>query len=173
MPDNANHPLSIDITKELQKTFDKAIMQHEAKSLTQGQDWKQARTIIERGEKERAAIERKYRNEYDTRVEIVRKRLSKEAGECKLNHPTPKGRDKFDRQAINRQAHREVKLDHKRVLQQSLDKQNHKLQALQDKARKRDQKKQLSKSTCKARDQFAQVSDRRAAPDRRAPTRSR
>jgi len=159
--------MTLDITKELQKTFDKAVMQHEAKSLKQGQDWEQARTIIERGDTQRADLEDKYQQEYDTRVEIVHKRLIDEAGEFNLNHPAPGARDKFDSEAVNRQAHREVQRDHERVLQQSRDAQHSKMQILQETARQRD----LPHG--KVKEQFTQVNDRRKEPDRRAPTRSR
>lgn len=161
--------MPLDITKELQKTFNKAVMQHEAKSLKEGQDWQQARVIIRDGETERAALDERYLKEYDTRLEIVRKRLNKEAAMKTLDHPVPIGRDKFESEAIDRQAHREVQFDHERVLQQSLNTQDTSMQALQDKSRKRD----LLKSKGKAKEQFEKASDRRHAPDRRSPTRNR
>lgn len=159
----------IDITKELKKTFAKAVMQHEAKSLKRAEEWKQARNITERGEAERRSFDNKYFSEYDTRIEVVRKRLINEAGKPKLNHPNPGRRDKFDREAIERQAHREVQLDHKRVLQQSLDKQGRKMNELQGKARKHNLRQQHKG---KAKEQFTKASDRRKSPDRRAPSKS-
>ena len=163
--------MPMDITKELQKTYRKAVMQNEAKSLKQGQDWQQANTIIERGDAQRANLEDKYGQEYESRVEIARNRLIKEAGELGLDHPAPAGRNKFDGEAINRQAHREVQFDHERVLQQSLDAQNTDMQVLQEKARKRDLLKSMGKG--KAKNHFTQANDQRSGLDRRAPSRSR
>lgn len=160
--------MTLDIAKELQKTFDEAVMQHEARSLKQGQDWRQAREIIERGKADRAMHEDKYAREFDTRVEIVRKRLINEAGSLNHEHPSPGGRDRFDHEAIDRQAHREVRLDHERVLQQSHAAQDQAMLALQEGASQRD----VAKTQGKARGQFTTASDRRQQPER-SPNRSR
>ena len=159
--------MPLDITAELKKTYDEAVMQHEARLLTKGEDWQQARTIMERGEVARAATQEKYLNEYDTRVEIVRKRLTKEAGDKNLDHPAPTGRDRFDGDVINRQTHREVRRDHERVLQQSRDTQDTDMQALQETASQRDQSKSIGKAPAKAKEHFAPASDRRQVPERR------
>jgi len=155
--------MPLDVTAELQKTFDEAVMQYEAISLKKGQDWQQARGIIEDGKAERAEFEDQYLGEYDTRVEIVRKRLTNEAGELNLDHPAPIGRDKFDGEAITRQAKREVEHDHARVLRQSRDNQDTAMDGLQETARRRN----LLENSGKAREPFAQASDRRQVSERR------
>lgn len=163
--------MTFDITKELEKTFQEAVMRHEARSLKTPEDWARANAVKEDGEKERAAFEEKYRDEYDSRVEIVRKRLIKEAGALGLDHPVPKSRDRFDGEAIKRQAHREVQRDHDRVLQQSRDNEAAKLLALQKEARERERSPSVAQNPIK--EQFRAVSDRRTGHDRRAPVRSR
>ena len=159
--------MPLDITAELQKAFDEAVMQQEAKSLKQGQDWQQARNIIEGGEAERTVLQEKYVNEFDTRVEIVSKRLTNEAGDKNFDHPTPTGRDKFDGEAITRQAKREVEHDHARVLQQSRDNQDAAMDALQGTAQERNLQEYTGKAPEKMKDQFACATDRRQAPERR------
>ena len=142
-------------------------MQHAAQFLKKGSDWEQVDRIIKSQEAQRADLNDKYRNEYDTRVEIVRKRLVKEAGEFDFNHPNPGSRDKFDGEANIRQAQREVRHDHERVMQQSHDTQDNKILALTESARQRDLPRGM------ATEQFNHVKDRRNEPDRRSPTRSR
>ncbi len=142
-------------------------MQNEAVHLKEPQDWKEAAAINESCNTDWDKQQDKYNREYDTRVEIVRKRLVKEAGELKLNYPAPGGRDKFDGEDIGRQSHREVQLDHRRVMQQILNKRDKKMRALQEKAHSRD------RPEIKLKEQFEQVKDQRQVPDRRAPTRSR
>ena len=159
--------MPLDVTAELQKTFDEAVMQHEAKSLKQGQDWQQARGIIEDGKAEREVFEDQYLGEFDTRVEIVRKRLTNEAGDKNFDHPTPMGRDRFDGEAITRQAKREVEHDHARVLQQSRDNQDTAMDALQGTARRRNLLENPGKAPEKVKEPFAQASDRRQVPERR------
>ena len=144
-------------------------MQQNSRSLTKSKDWQQVRSIMDRGEAGRAKLEERYLDEYDTRVEIVRRRLINQGGELNHNHPAPAGIDKFNGDAINRQANREVRQDHERALQQSRDGQDVEIQSLKHHAGERNR----MESKGKAKDQFAQVSDRRDGPDRRAPKRSR
>lgn len=158
--------MTLDIDKALRNTFHEAVMQHAAQFLKKGSDWEQVDIIMNRGKDQRDILNDKYRNEYGTRVEIVRKRLVKEAGEFNFNHPNPGSRDKFDSEAINRQAQREVQHDHERVVQQSHDTQTNDILSLTETARQRD----LPRG--KAREQFTQASDRRKEPDRRSPAQA-
>ena len=142
-------------------------MQRAAQVLKKGSDWKQVDIIIKDYKAQRADLNEKYKKEYVTRVEIVLKRLVKEAGELDFNHPNPGSRDKFDGEANTRQAQREVRHDHQRVMQQSHDAQDNKIFAHTETVRKRD----LPRG--KATEQFNHVNDRRHELDRRSPTRSR
>lgn len=144
-------------------------MQHAAQSFKEGRDWEQANDIIERGKADRINLEDRYRLEYDMRVEVVRKRLIDKAGEFNLDHPTPSGNDKFDEDAIKRQAHREVQFGHENDLQQSRETQNAQMDELQGAAHNRN----LTKKKNLAKNEFELVSDRRKAPDRRIKTKSK
>lgn len=159
--------MSFDITKELQKTFDEAVMSHEAKSLKTPQDWQKLVEVREAATDRIGAETERYLDEYNTRFEIVSERLIDEAAEKHFDHPTPIGRDKFDEKAINRQAHREVQGDHERMITQIRDDETIALASLQDEAAQR------NLPHGKAKEQFNQARDQRSGTDRRAPSRHR
>ena len=153
--------MTIETTIELRKVFHEAAMQMEVQTFTHAQDWADATEIKQRHESNRAEFERKYREEYDTRVEVVRKRLIDEAGEFNFDHPSPSGNDGFNGDAINRQANREVQNDHERVLQQSRETEASEMAVLRESTRHR------NLPHGKAREAFAMVNDQRKGPDRR------
>ncbi len=163
--------MSFDIETELKKTFDEAVMSHEAKSLRTTEDWQKLVEIRDAATERINEVTERYLDEYDTRVEIVRKRLIDKAGEQNFDHPAPVGRDKFDAKAINRQAHREVQQDHERVIAQIRDDKTTTLETLKDEARQRDLPPMQTHG--KAKEHFNQARDQRSGIDRRAPSRSR
>ena len=161
--------MSFNIEEELQKTFHEAVQQHEAKTLRTPEDWRALINIQnETAELIRDANER-YLSEYDTRVEVVRKRLIDQAGRLNFDHPTPFGNDRFDGDATNRQANREVQFDHMRVIEQIKDFEVQKTEGLKSTAHDRDHHRDQSRENIhgKAREAFESVSDRRKGPDRR------
>lgn len=159
--------MSFDISKELKKTFDEAVMSHEASSLKTPEDWQELVKIRKATTDRINAETEKYFDEYDTRVEVVRQRLNNEAAELNLDHPTPIGKDKFDEKAIDRQAHREVQGDHERMIMQIRDEERFSLETLQKEAAQR------NLPHGKAKEHFNQARDQRSGMDRRAPIRHR
>ena len=147
--------------------WEMAEMLHEAQKLRRPEDWQKADELIKLGKAEREQMQEKYELEYDTRHEMKRQQIIDDAGRKKFDHPTPFGRDKFDSDAIDRQAHREVQHDHQNDLQASRDNEKQEMENLQETARKRDEKEGILK------DDFEKSKDRRQQEDRRGPTRSR
>lgn len=159
--------MSFNIDWEMAEMFHEAVMQDEAQQLRTSEDWQKADELITRGKAERKKMQETYELEYDTRHEMKRKQIIDDAGRKKFDHPTPFGRDKFDSEAIDRQAHREVQHDHLNDLQISRDNEKQEMENLQETARKRDEKEGILK------DDFEKSKDRRQQGDRRGPTRSR
>ncbi|MCF6200381.1 MAG: hypothetical protein L3J67_13530 [Hyphomicrobiaceae bacterium] len=159
--------MSFDITKELQKTFDKAVMSHEAPSLKTPKDWQELTKIRDAATDRISAATQKHFDEYDSRVETVRKRLIDEAAEQKFEYPKPAGRNKFNGTTIISQAHREVQGDHERMIMQIRDDETIALANLQDEAAQR------NLPHGKAKEHFNQARDQRSGTDRRAPSRHR
>jgi len=138
-----------------------ASFSHAAKVLKSGNDWEQAQAVIDDFDRKIDTAEQKFHDEYDARVETVRKRRIDEAGSKSFDQPTPVSRDRFDGDAINRQSHREVKFDHEREIDQLLDDRQAKLDGLMEKACRRDELRGHAK------EQFRDATDRRSGPDRR------
>ena len=170
--------MTFNIQKELEATvreaeirhkenFHDAVMKQEAEKLRTPEDWQQADEIIKRGKADRKQLGKDYVREYDTRVAQTRHRLIHEAGQVKFEHPAPYGRDKFDGEAITRQAGREVQLDHQNDLQASRDNEAREMENLQETARKRDYNKGILK------EDFEKSNDRRQQRDIQGPKRSR
>ena len=88
--------MSFDIEVELQKTFDKAVLRFEAKSLSTPEDWRRHVDIRKIATDRISTATERYFDEYDTRVGTVSQRLINEAAKLNLDHPTPISRDKFD-----------------------------------------------------------------------------
>lgn len=159
--------MSFNIDWEMAEMFHEAVMLHEAQKLRRPEDWQKADELITLGKAERKQMQEAYELEYDTRHEMKRQQIIDDAGRKKFDHPTPFGRDKFDSDAINRQAHREVQHDHQNDLQASRDNEKQEMENLQETARKRDEKEGI------LREDFEKSKDRRQQVDRRGPTRSR
>lgn len=159
--------MSFNIDWEMAEMFHEAVMLHEAQKLRRPEDWQKADELITQGKAERKQMQEAYELEYDTRHEMKRKAIIDDAGRKKLDHPTPFGHDRFDSDAIDRQAHREVQHDHQNDLQASRDNEKQEMENLQETARKRDEKEGILK------DDFEKSTDRRQQGDRRGPTRSR
>lgn len=105
------------IDRELRRTFELASLKREAKTILTAGEWQTFRKIEEVHDAQRHAEERRYRDEYDTRVETERRRLIDAAG-TKGRSFTHRwaGADRFDKDAIERQARRAVQEAHHRRL---------------------------------------------------------
>lgn len=165
--------MRFDIDAELQKTFEKAVRPYEpidspnGDSLRTAEDWQKLQAIQKATEERVVAATERYYEDYDARVADVRKRLIDEAGRPIHDMPGPVGKDRFNKDAINRIAHQEVQNAREQVIDGIEDDGRRQVAALQREARDRDRHLGLAK------DDFNKVRDRRDGVDRRAPTRSR
>lgn len=100
------------IAGELSATFDLVIRRHEAKSLAGGPDWNSLQDIENRHECARAETEARYRDGYQARLDAARKEIIDERAAQTLDIPTPFRTDRFDKNAITREAERRVNQGH-------------------------------------------------------------
>ena len=101
-------PLSM--TEEITRTFDLAALRFEASRNLTGRDWHTYQQLRARFDAERRTLDARHAREYDTRVEMARAALIDTAG-AKSDEFKPRfaGDDRFDRRAIDRQAHRQAR----------------------------------------------------------------
>ena len=105
--------MDLSLTKAIKLTFDHASLRYEASKKLTAEEWKAYQQIRQRGEAERRHAERLYRDEYQTRVESERQNLLRAAGAKSIDlKPRFTGIDRFDKAALNRQAHRNVRQLH-------------------------------------------------------------
>ncbi|MCV2890130.1 hypothetical protein [Ruegeria aquimaris] len=108
-----SHNQTTSLTAELKAHFGVASMNREANMKLTGDQWHRYRQLDEQFAKARKALNTAYFREYDTRVEMARRRLIDQAGSKNLDFKHRIfGRYAFDAGAITRQAHREVRFDH-------------------------------------------------------------
>ena len=160
--------MSSRINEMLRSTFETATLRKEAQTLRRAPEWAELKTIQNRHAKLRSDADQRFRAEYKTRVEQERQRLIHKAGSKTRDHIWKVfGADKFDKAAMDRQAHRNVRHRH------------HKLQARLERLEKRDLSALLSRSAEtarlreKPRQAFERATDRRSGVDRRQRIRSR
>ena len=107
------HDHTMSLTEELKAHFGLAAMNREARLNLSGAQWQQYRQMDGDFARERKALSATYTREYESRVELARRRLIDQAGSKSLNFKHRAfGRDAFDASAISRQAQREVRFDH-------------------------------------------------------------
>lgn len=151
------------IEDDLRRAFDQASLKRAAKALLTGAEWQTYRGIEAVHDKQRAHEERLFKSEYDTRVEAARKRLIDEAaGKAKKYNLRWMGADHFDKDAINRQAHRTVQQAHHRRLTAIDKKKSEELTRLIETCEARRAQSQRFSSD------FAQAADRRSGAERRS-----
>jgi hypothetical protein len=157
------------LTSELNDAFAHVTLRQEAAKTFNAKEWKEYQKITQRHGDIRRYEERLYKSEYATRVEVARRRLMhKAAAKQKVLKPRWFGRDQFDSQALTRQAHRDVRAQHKRLMDH-LERQELKdVKALVQRSQYRNQLREKPK-----RD-FNRAVDRRSGVERRrGPKRSR
>ncbi|MCQ0989591.1 hypothetical protein [Jiella marina] len=153
--------MSDDLRSELAKAFDDAVRKHEAKVLKTSQDWRAYRKIEERHTRAREDAERRYRDEYETRVEKARRDIIAEKATPAHEIRPPFGTDEFKKEDIELQAHRRVQKDHEVMLTGIDQAETAEKEALLAEAAER------RKLDGQSKDQFAKASDRRSGRDRR------
>lgn len=155
--------MALSLTEEIRETFRKAALQREVAHGLSGDDWARYGDIQSDHDRRRSQEQRDYQREYDTRVETMRRRLIDQAGTAdRTLAPRFLGRDRFDKDAIERQAHRNVRDDHDRVLARLEAEKEARLTLLLGAAQKHRDLGDL------LRNDFAQATDRRLGDERRS-----
>ncbi|CTQ58150.1 hypothetical protein [Roseibium album] len=153
--------MSKDLMRELKATFDLAIRQDEARSLSKGIEWSALTEIETRHETAREDARNRFNEEYETRFEQARRDIINKAGEKNHDMPSPYGTDRFKGDAISRQADRRIRQDHEFEMTQIDEAEAREISTLIDAAETRNRSKGLAK------DAFAENADRRSGEERR------
>lgn len=105
------------ITDDLKRTFGVAALRKVARKILAANEWKELQLIKKTYSDRRQYEQRAHELEYHTRVEVVRKRLINQAGEKNKDFKHRWfSNDRFDKSAITRQAHRQVRNQHFQLL---------------------------------------------------------
>lgn len=109
--------MSLDLTKNIKTTFERATLLRDAKRLLTNKEWKTYEAIKQKHDAFRKVEQQSYIQEYDTRVEVAIKRLIAQAGAKQRDHkPRWAAHDRFDKAAITTQAHRNVQRQHSHLM---------------------------------------------------------
>ena len=108
---------------------------------------------------------RRFEAEFPERLAKAREDIINKAGAAELHHPAPLATDRFDKSAIDRQAWRNVEMDHQNRLIAIKTEETDALTDLRYAIRNREGLRD------RARDEFNQRVDRRLGSDRRQPGR--
>lgn len=154
--------MGFSITNELRRTFDLASLRLDAAKKLNGEEWRDYAKIKKDFDSKRQFEQRRFQLEYKTRVDAARKRLINEAGTPVRDYvPFFARRDRFDRQAITRQAQIEVRDAHDKTMA-SLDQlETRSINGLLERAGER-----VRSQPKPARD-FEKATDRRSGQERR------
>ncbi len=150
------------LSAEIKKTFELATLRKEAAKIFTPEEWKELQKIKEKFDGQKRYEKRVYDLEYKTRVEVARKRLINKAGEKqKIFNPVWVRNDRFEKDAINRQAVRNVQSQFKKIIQhyESLE-----ARAIRGLLSRCDYARQVRE---KPRKDFAKAVDRRNGAERR------
>ena len=150
------------LSGQVRDTFNKALRQREAAQNLNGEEWAQFRKIRNDCAAQIRGEQRLFELDYQTRFEVARKRRINEAGaKQKTFKPRWLGSDKFDSQAIARQADRDVRHAHAQVIAHLEAKRDEALDALLQRSEHRQRLRD------KPKQDFAKAANRRSGRDRR------
>lgn len=150
------------LVDQVRLAFDLASLRHEAKRGLSASDWSAYRHIQESCTQRRSILEQDFALTYGDHVAEARKRLIDEASGRSLDYvPRLFGRDRFDRGAIDRQAHKEVHLAHRSALARIDQDEARQIEGLLARAGQR------SKAGERLQRDFTTTTDRRGGPERR------
>lgn len=109
--------MAAETRRDITRAFELASLKREASKILTGDEWAQYQKIREAFDGQRRFEQRNHELEYQTRFEIARKRRIDQAGkkDRKLAHRWL-GNDGFDKAAIDRQAHRDVRDAHEKAI---------------------------------------------------------
>lgn len=145
---------------EIKRTFHLAGLRNEAAKTLNGDEWKQFQKIKRDFADLRRFEGRAYEIEYDTRLEVARKRLINQAGAKNKDFKHRWfGTDNFDKEAITRQARRVVRDDQHKLMAHLETKEAQAVDSLLEKSQHRKESREKPK-----RD-FERATDRRQQTD--------
>lgn len=115
------------ITQQLERAYARASLQETAKRLETPQDWQRYQDIQRRSAQTRQHEQVSFRQDYPARLADAREAILNERTARHYTHPAPQsaaGRDRFDKDQIERQAHLRVHNAHHQTLAK-IDMQEH------------------------------------------------
>lgn len=94
------------IQNELKATFDVASLRREAASSLNHTEWRKLRNITDRFDKQRRAVDRIYKLDYDTLMDSARQKVMADTGQPKSEFKWKfLGKDQFNKDVIEKRAH--------------------------------------------------------------------
>lgn len=154
--------MSLTVTEELRRVFDLASLRKGARALKSPRQWGERQAIQSRCDKARDREKDLYSSRYDSRVELIRRRLIDEAARKGFDlKPAWAGNDRFDAAATLRQAQREVREAHHKRISRIDDYESRKLRDLVIRSMRENNLRG------KPREEFGRATDRRTGIERR------
>jgi hypothetical protein len=154
--------MSFDISNELKNTFELATLKRQAMHGLSAKDWDAFQKITDNYDAKRRFEARAYKLEYKTRVdEVTRKLIDKAGSKTKDFKHRIFGSDAFDKDALRRKAHLQVRGEYENTLSAL---QQSELLEKRDLMARAKPAHNLKHS---AKHQFARATDRREGLDRR------
>jgi len=164
--------VTFNITHELRHTFGLASLRQEAAKILNAKEWKEFQKIRAAHAGIKRVEQRAYEMEYITRVEVARKRLINKAGSKTRDFKHRWfGSDRFDKSAIGRQAHRQVKAQHAKLLGHLENQEIKDVQSLLNACEKRTRQREKPKRDFKQATNRRKDAQQRRQPRSRKPTR--
>jgi len=159
--------MAFSITDDLKKTFALATLRREAAKILNPREWKELQKIKDRYDAQKRFEKRSHELEYKTRVEVARKRLINQAAQARKEfQPIWARNDRFDKEAIERQARRQVKAGFKRLIEKFEASEAREIEGLLNRCEHRRKLRE------KPRKDFTKAAERRRGLERRQ-TRTR
>ncbi len=121
------------ITQQLESAYTKATLRETAKRLETPQDWQRYQDIQQRSAQTRQHEQMSFRRDYPARLADARKAILNERSAHHYTHPAPQsaiGRDRFNKDQIERQAHLRVHSAHQQTLAKIDMQENREIQTL-------------------------------------------
>lgn len=107
------------IAQQLENAYAQATLRETAKRLETPQDWQRFQDIQQRGAQTRQNEQMSFRQDYPARLADAREAILNERAARHYTHPAPQsavGRDRFNKDQIERQAHLRVHSAHHQTL---------------------------------------------------------
>ena len=154
--------MPVRIDDDLRRTFHLSALRRQAKEIATPRQQHRHADIVESFAKARERLERSYRQQFDTRVEVARRRIiDKAASRRRWLTPMGTAEDRFNPADTLRQARREVRDAHERRRQRLDQIEERMLTDHIEQARRQNLIQGVATS------QFRQATERRQAPERR------